>query len=419
MHSNDEAKRLEDIKKNISVSYKYWRENYNRYHDMRRFLYYSTLSDDDKTKLMALKKPIVSGNILEAFVSRTLASFIESEPSVSIKKDSCLPDTALQYDQEADFLECHIREKLTDSESQGFKKSVFEDAISGGFGWGEVYIDYPNSRSWSYDIGFARCDDPTLCGCDPTAKEPNKGDADYIYKIVPFTKERFAEVYGEKAAKEIKFTRGQGASLQDFNWAYAMGDIDIVLVAEYYWKKRKRERLFKLSNGMSVTRSEYEKFIEQYEMMGLIEQAPIVVEDRMQEFTVIMRDEVCQSKILTSKETAFSKHPLVFCDGNSKMLKDASSVGMKQITRPCFYNSIGAQKLKDFAMQTMGAEIENMMMSKLLSPIEALPTDENLLKAYTNYQQSSVITYNSYDVDDPTKQLPPPREIQRTPPPRS
>lgn len=68
-------------------------------------------------------------------------------------------------------------------------------------------------------------------------------------------------------------------------------------------------------------------------------------------------------------------------------------------------------------MQTMGAEIENMMMSKLLSPIEALPTDENLLKAYTNYQQSSVITYNSYDVDDPTKQLPPPREIQRTPTP--
>lgn len=413
INNND---RLEKIKKNISTSHKYWKENYDRYHNMRRFLYYSTLTEDDKAKLKELKKPIVSGNVIEAFVSRVLASFIESDPSVSIKKDSCLPSSDLGDDKEAEFLECHVREKLTDSESNGFKKSVFEDAISGGFGWGEVYIQYPYPRSWQYEIGFAKCEDPTMCGCDPTAKEPNKGDAEYIYKIVPFTKQRFIEVYGEEAARDIQFTKS-GASLNEFQWAYAMSDIEIVLVAEYYWKKTKRERLFRLSNGMSVTRKEYDELKLKYELSGIIEQVPIEIESRMEEFTVIMRDEVCQTKILSSKETAFSKHPLVFCDGNSKILKDSDSTGMKQVTRPCFFQTVGAQKLKDFAMQTMGAEIENMMMSKLIAPIEALPDSEEFIKAYTNYQQSSVIMYNGYDTEDPTKQVPQPREIQRTPTP--
>ena len=417
MHDNDDKKRLEEIKKNLRVAHKYWQENYDRFHNMRRFLYYSTLTDDDKTKLMALKKPILSGNVLEAFVSRTMSTFIESDPNIAIQKESCLPKPDAQYDAEAEFLECHIREKLRDAETQSFKKGVFEDAISGGFGWGEVYVRYPHPRSWQYEIGVEKCYDPTLCVCDPDAKEPNKGDAEYICRIVPFTRHRFVEVYGKEKGKDLKFVRATTASLADFHWTYAVGDIEIVLVGEYYWKKRKRARIYRLSNGMSVTRKEYDELLLKYELSGAIEQPPIPVEDRMEEFTVIMRDEVCETEILSSEETPFSKHPLIFCDGNSKFLKNAVNMGMQQITRPCFYQAVGAQKLKDFAMQTMGSEIENMMMSKLLAPIEGLPQNENFLKAYTNYQQSSVITYNSYDLDTPDKQLPPPREIQRTPTP--
>lgn len=414
---NDELDRLAKIKKNIETSHKYFKANYDRFNDSRRFVFYSSLTEDDKIKLMSLGKPVVTGNVLESFLSRMRGNFLDNEPSIGVRQNDCVSRVTMVDADQIEFLECHLREILANPDNDSFGYGVYTDTMSGGFSWAEIYTKYSNERAWEQEICVEKCFDPTLCGADPLAEESHKGDGEYVYKIIPLTKEKFIARYGEEAARDITFASAAEATLTDFRWSYQLNNIEIVLVAEYYWKKRRRERLFRLSNGKSVTKKELEELMLEYELSGAIEQPPIVVQDRMQEFVTIMRDEICQTKILSSEKTDFSMFPLIFCDGNSEMLKSATAPGISQVTRPYIYHAMGAQRLKDFSLQTAAAEIENMMMSKLMVPVEGLPQDEGLLKSYTNYQQSSVITYNNYDLDNPEKVLQPPREIQRTPTP--
>lgn len=417
MAGKDDQSRLEEIKKNIQISYGYFRENYERFNNMRRFVFYSTLSEDDKAKLQALGKPPITGNVLESFLSRMRGNFLDNEPAITVRHRDCVSRATMVDDDQVDFLECHLREILANPDNDGFGYSVYTDTMSGGFSVGEVYTRYPHERAFEQEICVAKCPDPTLCGFDPLAEESHKGDGEYIYKLVPLTKQKFIEKYGKEATEGISFVSTANAALTDFRWAFKLDDLEVVLVAEYYWKKRRRERLFHLSDGRSVTKDELEALMLEYELSQTLEQPPIVTEDRMQEFVTIMRDEICQTKILSSEPTSLTKFPLVFCDGNSEMLRDTNSLGLSQVTRPWIYHTLGAQKLKDFALQTAAAEIENMIMSKLKVANEALPQEKEYLNAYTNYQQSSVIVYNAFDLDNPEKPVPPPEEIQRTPTP--
>lgn len=413
---NSEQDRFSEIKKNIENSYEYFKENADRYHAMRRFIFYSTLTEDDKMKLMSLGKPVITANVMEAYLSRMRGNFLNNEPSISVENKDCVPSSPIREDQ-IDFLDCHLREVLANPDDDSFQYQVYTDTMSGGYSYAEVYTKYISERSWEQEICVEKEVDPTMCGCDPLAKESHKGDGEYVFRLVPLTRQQFIEKYGKGSDKDIVFSSARSVNMGNFKWAYKNANVEIVLVAEYYWKKRKEQTLYRLSDGRSATKKEYDKIIADWELSDSIELPPIIVQERKETFITIMKDEVCQTKILESTETIFSKFPLIFCDGNSQILKDTSSPGMTQVTRPWLFHAEGAQRLKDFSMQTAAAEIENMIMSKLMAPVEGLPQDEALLKAYTNYQQSSVVTYNAYDLDDPTKQLPEPREIQRTPTP--
>lgn len=411
-----EEARFGRIKKNIENSYEYFRENAERFHDMRRFIFYSTLSEDDKVKLMSLGKPVLTANVLEAYLSRMRGNFLNNEPSISVENKECTPTSMITAEQ-IDFLDCHLRDILANPEDDSFQYGVYTDTMSGGYSYAEVFTKYMSERSWEQEIIVEKDIDPTMCGADPTARQSHKGDGEFIFRGVPLTRQKFIEKYGKGSDKDISFSSTKSATFGNFKWAYKNTNVDVVIVIEYYWKKRKEVTLYELSDGGSVTKEEYKKIIAEYELSDSIELPPVITQERKEIFITIMKDEVCQTQILKSEETIFSKFPLIFCDGNSEILKDLSSPGMTQFTKPWLYHAQGAQRLKDFAMQTAGAEIENMMMSKLMAPVEGLPQDKALLTAYTNYQQSSVVTYNAYDLDDPTKPLPEPREIQRTPTP--
>lgn len=107
--------------------------------------------------------------------------------------------------------------------------------------------------------------------------------------------------------------------------------------------------------------------------------------------------------------------PLVFIDGNSVVVKDTNNNASTQMTRPYCYQAKGVQRLKNFAGQTVGSEIENMVQHKFKVAVEAVP--EEFQEAYRNVQLADVLMYNAFYKDDPQTPLPPPMEIQRTPTP--
>ena len=53
---------LARIKKNINAAYMYFKPNYDRFHHFRKFVFDTSLSQNDRNILIGLKKPIIEFN---------------------------------------------------------------------------------------------------------------------------------------------------------------------------------------------------------------------------------------------------------------------------------------------------------------------------------------------------------------------
>ncbi len=56
---------LEKIKQSVEQAYVYFRPNYDRYHEFKRFVYKSTLTEDDIAVLATLQRPQIEFNMME------------------------------------------------------------------------------------------------------------------------------------------------------------------------------------------------------------------------------------------------------------------------------------------------------------------------------------------------------------------
>jgi hypothetical protein len=405
--------RLPQLKEMVEASYLYFRKNAERYNEFMRFVFDTSLTNDDLTKLASLGKPTLEFNVLEAMVSRLRGEFAKQEPGIMVRASDGVPIEKLTPDfiKMLEVIEAYLREIITDSSNDGLQYNVYTDLLGGGYSVVEMFTDYINELSFDQQIIARRVFDPTLTGFDPLARESHKGDGNYCFQLYPKSKEEFQEEFGEEATEDMKFSRGIG----DFSWSYNTQKKDIILVCDFYEKKRKKIKIVKLSNGHIINKKHYEELLEEWNKREFIEVPPIPIEERDSEMEHIVRYRFCETKVLSYDETDYKFLPLVFIDGNSIEIKDYDNNAACQMTRPYAYHAKGIQRLKNFSGQTVGAEIENMVQHKFKVCIEAIP--EDFQEAYRNVQQADVLMYNAFYKDNPEVQLPPPMEIQRTPTP--
>jgi hypothetical protein len=413
MLAQDHLSRLDELKKSVDNSYRCFRKNAERYSEFMRFVFDTALTNDDIQKLMTLKKPTIEFNIIEAIISRLLGEFAKHEPSIMVKAEDGVPLDRLspEFFEMMHFIEAHIRHSIVDCETDGLQWKIYKDILGGGFSVVEIFTDYISHMSFDQKIVVSRVFDPTMTGFDPLARESHKGDGAYCYQLYPKTKAEFENEYGKKLTEGMKFARGIGP--YELDWSYNQQDQDVVLVCEFYEKKKKKVKLLKLSNGHTVLKKHYEnELLPLYEKAGFVEQPPIPVEERYTEIETIVRYRFCESQVLDYIETDYKYLPLVFIDGNSVDIRETTSGVAYQMTRPYAYHAKGIQQLKNFAGQTVGAEIENMVQHKFIVSVEAIPEDYK--DAYRNIQQADTLVYNQFYDDDPNIRLDAPREVQRT-----
>lgn len=399
---------LEKIKDSVEQSYTYFRPNYQRYHEFKRFVYKSTLTEDDISVLSTLGRPQVEFNMMEAYLSRLRGEFSRMEPGFVVRAQDGfdLVDPKL-----IDILEAHFRAILNDSDNDGFSYDVYTDLLVGGFSVVEVYTDYLNEMSMDQKICVNRVFDPTLCGFDPLARTSHKGDGNYCFQLFPREKEDVEREYGSDAVKGLKYAR----AFSGFNWSYRAARKDIVLLCDYYKKEFTKEKITKLSNGRVVTLKNYEKLEAMWNDAGFIEQPPIPI-GRVRETTIeqIVRYRFSGAELIEKPvPTNYKMLPLIFFDGNSAVLRDNNDSTAEQMTRPYIYNVKDAQRLKNYAGQSLANELENTVQHKMIAAVESIP--EDYLDAYIDIQKPSTYMYNAFYEGDPNVTLPPPREVVRTP----
>src|SRR6185295_7522903 len=405
------ADRLDAIKKNVEDSHGYFEDNAKRYHKFVRFVFKTALDDPTIQNLKTLQKPPIEFNILEAIISRLRGEFSKQEPSISVRAadgvrvDSLTPE----FMATMEVIEAHLREVFFDATNDSLEYNIYSDLLAGGYSAVEIYTDYVNEMSFEQKIKVERVFDPTLTFFDPLARESHKGDGRYCGKIVPWTVEEFEAEFPDIQSKGFNFSRNLDSS---FNWSYKNAEQEIVLVCDYYEKKDKKVTIVKLSNGHIITKHDYKILQEMWADAGFIEQCPIVIEERKTVIQTICRYRFCELGILDYVETDFKYLPIIFIDGNSINMQDGENGATYQMTRPFVYHAMGMQKLKNFAGQTIGAEIQNMVMHKFKVALESIP--EEYKDAYKNVQVMSVLVYNAFFDKNPEVPLPPPQELQRS-----
>lgn len=402
--------RLKELKQSVEEAREYFHDNVERYEKFSRFVFKTSIDDQEAATLADRGLPTIEFNILEAYISRLRGEFAKQQPSLTVRAADGVPLSMLdkQFNATLEVVEAHLRAVFFDGANDMLEYNIYSDLLAGGFSVMKVYTDYVNEMSFEQNICVERAFDPTLCGFDALARTSHKGDGRFCYELYPMTKEEFKNRFGEFALKDIKFTR----SLSGFDWSFQNEHEDIVLVCDYYEKQCKKETIIKLSNGHSVTEKEYEKILEKWNESGTIEQPPAPVKKRKTKIEKIVRYIFCESMMLDVTETDFKYLPLVFVDGNSVHLKEGGSYA--QVTRPYVYHAMGIQRLKNLAGQSLGNELENTIQHKFVVALESIPTDYQT--AYQNVQKADTLIYNHFlDTNNPTVTLPPPREIVRTP----
>lgn len=403
--------RLQELKKTVEQAQQYFSENIKRYDEFTKFVFKSSMTDEEAATLAGVGKPTIEFNILEAVISTLRGEFAKQQPNLSVRSADGVPLSMInnQFTETLNLVEAHLRSIFFDGSNDMLDYNVYSDCLAGGFSVLEVSTEYVNEMSFEQNICVSRVFDPTLTGFDPLARTSHKGDGRFCFKLYPMTREAFEEEFGKEAANEMKFTR----SLSGFDWTFQNEREEIVLVCDFYEKKFRKAKLLKLSNGHTVTEKEYKQVLEKWTEDGRIEQPPIPVgEPRNTTLEYICRYRFCESKVLGYVETNYKFLPLVFVDGNSVYLKESGSYS--QVTRPYVYHAKGIQRLKNFAGQSLANELENTIQHKFIVAIESIPVEYQ--EAYDDVQKANTLVYNHFlDTNNPTVTLPPPREVSRTP----
>lgn len=401
---------FEEIKGDIEKGWLYFKKNYKVFNDYIRFVFKTSLTIADQSVNNELQKPNMEWNILEAFVSRLCGEFSKMDPAFTVRGKE---GVKMIDPNVIDLVEAHLKAAFGSGDNSDLSYHLYRNMLSGGYDVAKIYTDYADEKSFDQKIYIEPVFDPTLTVFDPLARKSHKGDGRFACELFPKSAGEAEELYGSDILKEVRFTRG--SSLVNFNWSYRNQKEDILLFGEFFKKRVKNVKILKLANGHVVTEKEYYSFLAKWEEAGIIEQAPIVLKSRMSDMQLIDKYTVTGTKIVDFKETNFSMLPLVFFDGNSVIVRDNENAQAEQVIRPYVYHARDAQRMKNFAGQSLCNEIENLVQHKWTAPVEGIPANKDYQAAYVEPQKASVVLYNQFKDGDFNQPLNPPREIQRAP----
>jgi hypothetical protein len=398
---------LKRIKKNIESSNISFKKNNDRFHEFFKFVFETAISESDKAALSTMGKPIVEFNITNAPISRLCGEFSKQMPSIKVMAENGMPVEP----EVIEVVEGHIRHILDDANKHNAQYNIYKDQLGGGFSGWKIYTDYANEMTFKQIIMARRVYEPTLCGFDQNAREVSKQDAEFCYEFFPMPKEKFKDDYPDVDLNELSF----GMDNDSLNWSYSCDNEDIVLVCDYYEKKRKRFKIVEVAGHGTMAADDYKKLLEDWELEARTEQAPIVTNERWTTKQTIVRFRIVGTEVIDRIETDYKYLPIIFVDGDSVIIKNASSAAYKQFTKPYVYHAKGIQRLVNFSGQVIGNDFENMVMHKFKVAKESIPQEEIYQEAYENVQQASTLVYNAFMDNDPDKPIPPPQEIVRVP----
>lgn len=211
------------------------RENLEKGRDAQRF--YVGEQWPDKAKMVRDKegRPVLTINRLPAFIRQVTGDVRKDTPTMRF-----LPAKDGATQEVAEVITGLVRNIEQNSNAKAAYVTATENACQAGIGWIRVNTEYSDDDSFDQDIRIRRITDPFAVLCDPSAQEPDKADARFMFVLEDMPTEEFTRQYPD-------------ASLDPFPSASTGGMVwkteKTTRVAEYWYRKPVKKTLYLLADG--------------------------------------------------------------------------------------------------------------------------------------------------------------------------
>lgn len=394
----------------------------SEYHERRYFSYFNKIINDTAldpdivAKLNQMNKPAVECNRLAMYINKEMGEFENQQPGFEVNSgdDVTIAHLTDNIEETCEVIEGHLRHELAvnDPNSTGYK--VYKDVISGGYSVVRISTDYKNSHSTQLVLKREKLPYPTMTGFDPLAMQPHKGDGEYSFEYVYYTKKQALDFLTEAELKNIN----PGTGLNNtFNWCFNDTKFrKIYTFCKFYRKENTPIKIVTLSDGREMTDKQYKKELKDIALMEEISGEfifpPTIEDSRDSSEVTIVCYLLTKDKILKKEETDFTELPLVKYVGNEFYSEEVDGSNKRKMGKSMVHDVEGAQRLFNISAQQIGYEIENTIAHKIAMDIDSV--DLTQTSQLINTQEANILLYRSRREGNSDEQLLPPQFIQRT-----
>ena len=349
----DEAEVLKKCREDLVLWDGYFGENVTRGKDDMNFVLRDQWSAVERSEFTRLFKPAMTFNKLYDVTKKVIGEQRKNKPDLIVRSLTG-KSTQQQIDLRADL----VRTISYQSQNDLVYQTAFKQALMMGFGAFEICLEYENPKSFNQVIRYDLIPDVTRTSFDPTAIKPHKGDGNFCGRQFLYTKEEFYATF-PWISNPVSYADPR--SLLDFQWETR----DTIVVCKYNRKEWFPVKLYLLSDGSTVTESEWDDMQKDIKLLHELanssqvvgdmirKEIPKIVGERNSKDYKIRQYMLTQNQIIEYTDWPSKYLPMIFVDG------DSNYINGQQYTRSFIHEARDAQKFVNYVGSEIAAEIKN------------------------------------------------------------
>jgi hypothetical protein len=402
----DEMDVISVARQNVAAWTSYFSDNNTRGKDDMEFLCVDQWNSIERSEFIRLRKTPLVINKLYDMVKKISGEQRMNRPDLLVRSMTG-KSTQEQIDLRADL----VRTISYQSQNNLVYQMAFDNALFFGYGAFQVAIEYEKPKSFNQVIRYYPVPDPRMCGFDPLAQKPHKGDGNYCYNMYIYSKSEF---YAENP-----HIQDANSYVDDkFTIEFPFESRDSIIVCDYYQKEWFPTTIYELNDGRTVNEFEWEEIEKETARVAKIiggnspvdkilkEMLPERVDERSTKDFTLMQYRLIKDKIIEFTEWPGKLLPMVFVDGDSKYIDG------KQHTRSFAHIARDAQKFLNYTMSELATEMKNRRREQWLGTQANIEGNEEMWRN-PETQQGILIA----EIDPKSGSMPqklPPSEIPQT-----
>ena len=297
-------------------------------------------------------RPCLTINRMPTFIRQVVNDARMNKPAIK-----CHPADDVADPATADILNGLIRNIEYTSNAEVAYDTAMEYAVTMGFGYWRVGIDYAHDDSFDLDIRIERIANPFSVYGDPHSTSADSSDWDSAFVVDRMSKEAFRSRY--KGAEEVNWDELGYGDLVD-PWV----EDEELLVAEYWSRSEVVRPIVKLSDGSIMEADLYMKNREIFDAVGV----QIVGERNTKSWKVIQRI-MTGAEVLEENDWAGRYIPVVPVYG------DEVNVEGKRYLRSLIRDAKDAQRIYNYWRTTSTELVALAPRAPWIGPKGSFSTD--------------------------------------------